>query len=426
MSQYFAISYPAAVKFIEKSQNIMSSPSADTATPVTPYRIFIAFLAMGLTAFGGPVAHIGYFHTEFVERRKWVDGEQFQDLIALCQFLPGPMSTQIGIAIGILRGRILGGFAAWLGFTAPSAILMIGLGVGTNLFESGLPMALVHGLKLAAVAIVAWALWLMARSSCTDVIRATLASAACVIMSFTSLVWIQIGVIAVAAIAGRVLIKPDGVSPAASETMRLSRTLGNFSAGILLGALVVLPIVVAFASLGVLDVFSSFFRVGSLVFGGGHVVLPLLQAEVVPPGWVDGDTFLAGYGAAQALPGPMFAFAGYLGAVATPGAGNIGGWFGGLVAIIAIFLPSFLLLTAALPYWQILRAKPALRASLAGVNAAVVGLLLAVFIDPVVTSSVLAPVDLITVLVGVALLAWQRIPVWSIVVLSAGAGTLLA
>ncbi len=404
----------------------MSSPPVDTAVPVTPWRIFIAFLTMGLTAFGGPVAHIGYFRTEFVERRKWVDGDQFQDLIALCQFLPGPMSSQVGIAIGILRGRIPGGIAAWLGFTTPSAILMIGLGVGTNLFESGLPVALVHGLKLAAVAIIAWALWQMARTSCTGVVRIALAAAACIVMLFTNLVWIQIAVIAVAALAGRLLIKPDGASVAASETVRLSRRFGTISAGILVAALIVLPIAAAFSGLFELDVFSSFFRVGSLVFGGGHVVLPLLQAEVVPPGWVDGDTFLAGYGAAQALPGPMFALAGYLGAVAAPGVGSAAGWTGGLIALVAIFLPSFLFLTAALPYWQILRAKPALRTALAGVNAAVVGLLLAVFIDPVVTSSVLALSDLAIVLAGVALLAWRRIPVWLIVVLSAAAGTLLA
>jgi len=404
----------------------MSFPTADNATPQTPWRIFLAFLTLGVTAFGGPVAHIGYFRTEFVERRKWIDADQFQDLIALCQFLPGPMSSQVGIAIGILRGRILGGFAAWLGFTTPSAILMIGLGVGTNLFDSGLPVSLVHGLKLAAVAIVAWALWQMARTSCTDLVRIALAVAACIVMLFTNLVWIQIGIIAAAAIAGRVLIKPDGASVPASEPVRLSRAFGNVSAGILLVALIVLPVAAVFTGLGELEVFSSFFRVGSLVFGGGHVVLPLLQAEVVPPGWVDGDTFLAGYGAAQALPGPMFAFSGYLGAVATPGGANALGWSGGLIALIAIFLPSFLILTAALPYWQILRAKPALRTSLAGVNAAVVGLLLAVFIDPVVTSSVLGPVDLAIVLAGVALLAWRRIPVWLIVVLSAGAGTLLA
>jgi len=404
----------------------MNSTPANPAAPIPPWRIFVAFLTMGVTAFGGPVAHIGYFRTEFVERRKWVDADQFQDLIALCQFLPGPMSSQVGIAIGILRGRMFGGVAAWLGFTAPSAILMIGLGVGTNLFDNGLPVSLVHGLKLAAVSIVAWALWQMARTSCTDFIRSALAVAACTVMLFTNLVWIQIAVIAGAALAGRVLIKPDGAPVSASETVPLSRTFGMVSAGILVGALIALPIVASFASLGELDVFSSFFRVGSLVFGGGHVVLPLLQAEVVPPGWVDGDTFLAGYGAAQALPGPMFAFAGYLGAVAAPGGGVAAGWPGGLIALIGIFLPSFLILTAALPYWQVLRAKPALRTSLAGVNAAVVGLLLAVFINPVVVSSVLAPADLAIVLVGVALLAWRQIPVWLIVVLSASAGTALA
>ncbi len=393
---------------------------------LSPWRIFIAFLTLGVSAFGGPVAHLGYFRTEFVERRKWIDAEQFQDLIALCQFLPGPMSSQVGFAIGMLRGRIPGGLAAWLGFTTPSAILMIGLGVGTNLFEGGLPPSLVHGLKLAAVAIVAWALWLMARTSCTDAIRIVLAVVACAIMVFTNLVWIQIGVIAAAAVAGRLLIKPQAAAVSASGGVPFSRTFAKVSAAVLVAALIILPVVVAVVDLPELAVFTSFFRVGSLVFGGGHVVLPLLQAEVVPPGWVGGDTFLAGYGAAQALPGPMFAFAGYLGAVAVPGAEGAGGWAGGLIALIAIFLPSFLILTAALPYWQLLRAKPALRTSLAGVNAAVVGLLLAVFIDPVVTSSVLAASDLAIVVVGVGLLAWQRVPVWLIVVLSASAGTLLA
>ncbi len=401
------------------------STSGATASP-SPWQIFLAFLTLGVTAFGGPVAHIGYFRTEFVERRKWIDGDQFQDLIALCQFLPGPMSSQVGFAIGMLRGRILGGLAAWLGFTAPSAVLMIGLGVGTNLFESGLPVSLVHGLKLAAVAIVAWAMWQMARTACTDVVRMGLTAAACLIMLFTNLVWIQVGVIAAAAIAGRLLIKPKAAAVSASEGVPFSRTFAMVSAGILVGALIALPIAAAFVDFAALDVFSSFFRVGSLVFGGGHVVLPLLQAEVVPPGWVDGDTFLAGYGAAQALPGPMFSFAGYLGAVAAPGVTSPGGWLVGLIALFAVFLPSFLILTAALPYWQSLRAKPALRTALAGVNAAVVGLLLAVFIDPVWTSSVLAPSDVTIVVVGVALLAWRKMPVWLIVVLSAAAGTALA
>jgi chromate transporter len=418
--------YIRPVKSIGKPSERMSISTPDDTASSSPWRIFIAFLTLGVTAFGGPVAHIGYFRTEFVERRKWIDGDQFQDLIALCQFLPGPMSSQIGFAIGMLRGRIPGGLAAWLGFTAPSAILMIGLGVGTNLFESGLPVSLVHGLKLAAVAIIAWALWQMGRTACTSVTKIALTVAACAIMLFTNLVWIQIGVIAAAAIAGRLLIKPDAAVLTAADGVPFSRTFGLVSAGILVGALIALPIIAAFADLAELDIFSSFFRVGSLVFGGGHVVLPLLQAEVVPPGWVDGDTFLAGYGAAQALPGPMFAFAGYLGAVATPGLANPGGWVVGLIALFAVFLPSFLILTAALPYWQSLRAKPTLRTALAGVNAAVVGLLLAVFIDPVVTSSVLAASDVGIVIIGVALLAWRGIPVWLIVVLSAAAGTLLA
>ena len=404
----------------------MSLPSIDNTATLSPWRIFTVFLVLGLTAFGGPVAHIGYFRTEFVERRKWIDSAQFQDLIALCQFLPGPLSSQVGFAIGMLRGRIPGGLAAWLGFTAPSALLMIGLGVGTNLFEGGLPSALVHGLKLAAVAIIAWALWQMGRTACTDITKIALAAAACTIMLFTSLIWIQIGVIAAAAVAGRLLIKPDAVAIAARDGVAFSRNFGLVSAVILVAALIALPIAAAFIDLAELDVFSSFFRVGSLVFGGGHVVLPLLQAEVVPPGWVDSDTFLAGYGAAQALPGPMFAFAGYLGAVATPGGAGPGGWAVGLLALFAVFLPSFLILTAALPYWQSLRTRPELRTALAGVNAAVVGLLLAVFIDPVLTSSVLSLNDAAIVIAGVGLLAWKRVPVWLIVVLSAAAGTVLA
>lgn len=400
--------------------------STTNSTPQPPWQIFLAFLTLGVTAFGGPVAHIGYFRTEFVERRKWIDGEQFQDLIALCQFLPGPMSSQVGFAIGMLRGRTLGGLAAWLGFTAPSAILMISLGVGTNLFEGGLPDSLIHGLKLAAVAIIGWALWQMARTSCTNAPRIAFAVAACTIMLFTNLVWIQVAVIIGAAIAGRFLLKPEAATVPATGTVTFSRLFALVSASILIGALIALPVATLFLDVALLDVFSSFFRVGSLVFGGGHVVLPLLQAEVVPPGWVDGDTFLAGYGAVQAVPGPMFTFAGYLGAVATPGGGTPGNWWGGLVALIAVFLPSFLILTAALPYWQELRTKPALRTALAGVNAAVVGLLLAVFIDPVLRSSVLGITDVTIVAVGVALLASRRVPVWLIVVLSAAAGTLLA
>jgi chromate transporter len=266
----------------------------------------------------------------------------------------------------------------------------------------------------------------MGRTACTSATKLALTAAACTIMLFTNLIWIQIGVIGAAAIAGRLLIKPEATAISASDGVPFSRNFGLVSAGILICALIALPIVAAFVNIAELDVFSSFFRVGSLVFGGGHVVLPLLQAEVVPPGWVDGDTFLAGYGAAQALPGPMFTFAGYLGAVAAPGAAGPGGWVMGLIALFAVFLPSFLILTAALPYWQSLRTKPALRTALAGVNAAVVGLLLAVFIDPVVTSSVLSLSDMGIVFVGIALLAWKRIPVWLIVVLSATAGTVLA
>ena len=281
-------------------------------------QIFWAFLVLGATAFGGPVAHFGYFRTEFVERRKWIDERGFADLVSLCQFLPGPASSQTGIAIGMIKGRWAGGIAAWLGFTTPAAIIMIGLGFGLSFAETSAGQGLVHGLKLAAVAVVAHALWGMARTACGDAVRASFAAVACILILFAGDAWFQLAVIALAAFAGSLILKDTPLDPANGTPTRGNRTAGFALLAVFLLMLFALPVVAESARSGNLDAFTSFFRVGSLVFGGGHVVLPLLEAEVVPTGWASTDAFLAGYGAAQAIPGPMFALTGYLGNVIDP------------------------------------------------------------------------------------------------------------
>lgn len=397
-------------------------------TPASPtvLQIFFAFLALGFTAFGGPIAHLGYYRAEFVDRRGWISAQEYQDLVALCQFLPGPASSQTAMGIGMLHRRMWGGFAAWLGFTLPATAIMVALGLGVTQFDTLLEARLVHGLKLAAVAIIAAALWQMGRTACTDATRIAFAGTACAIMLFTNLVWLQIAVIAFAALAGRLLLKAALPPKDSTPRKTFSRRTAMAAMGILLILLILLPVAAELSGNGDIALVSTFFRVGSLVFGGGHVVLPLLEAEVVPPGWTDTDTFLAGYGAAQAIPGPVFAFAGYLGAVMAPAISGLPGWLAGLIAVAAIFAPSFLLLAATLPHWQSLRSRAPLRAALSGVNAAVVGLLLAAFIDPVWTSSVKIPSDLAVVGVAAALLLWKRVPVWLIVLLTAAAGALLA
>ncbi|MBO20777.1 MAG: chromate transporter [Rhodospirillaceae bacterium] len=387
-------------------------------------QIFWAFLVLGATAFGGPVAHFGYFRTEFVERRKWIDERGFADLVSLCQFLPGPASSQTGIAIGMIKGRWAGGIAAWLGFTTPAAIIMIGLGFGLSFAETSAGQGLVHGLKLAAVAVVAHALWGMARTACGDAVRASFAAVACILILFAGDAWFQLAVIALAAFAGSLILKDTPLDPANGTPTRGNRTAGFALLAVFLLMLFALPVVAESARSGNLDAFTSFFRVGSLVFGGGHVVLPLLEAEVVPTGWASTDAFLAGYGAAQAIPGPMFALTGYLCNVIDPGYGYLGGWTGGALAIVAVFLPSFLLLGATLPFWDALRSRDRIRAALSGVNAAVVGLMLAVLFTPVWTSSVHDTSDFATVVVAIVLLSFWRLPPWLVVMLAAVAGFL--
>jgi len=375
--------------------------------------IFRIFLKLGLTSFGGPIAHLGYFREEFVARRRWLSESHYSDLIGLCQFLPGPASSQVGMAIGLTRGGLRGAFAAWLGFTAPSAIAMILFALAASSWGMQGPAGVVHGLLLAAVAVVAQAVWGMARALCPDAPRIVIALLSATAVLLRPDAWGQIGTIAFGAIAGLVLFarKPFAAREAVPP-VRVSRRLGAWALASFFILLLALPLLARFWPAQELQIFAGFYRAGSLVFGGGHVVLPLLQAAVVPTGWMSDDTFLAGYGAAQAVPGPLFTFAAYLGAAMSAGPG---GWLGGLLCLVAIFLPSFMLVVGVLPFWNALRNSAVAQAALAGVNAAVVGLLLAALYRPVWTSAVQGPVDAGLALLGaLALIRWKW-PSWSIV-----------
>jgi chromate transporter len=358
--------------------------------------VLAVFLRLGLTSFGGPIAHLGYFHDEFVVRRRWLDEKTYADLVALCQFLPGPASSQVGIAIGLSRAGYLGSLAAWLGFTLPSAVALALFAYGVEAFGGALGSGWLHGLKVVAVAVVAQAVLSMMRTLAPDRERATLAVVAAALVLTIPSAWGQIGAIVLGAAVGLVVL---------------------FFA-LLLG----LPLLAAaFPSQG-LTVFEAFYRAGSLVFGGGHVVLPLLQAAVVPPGWVTNDAFLAGYGAAQAVPGPLFTFAAYLGAVMST---QPNGWAGALLCLVAIFLPSFLLVIGALPFWDALRKRRWAQSALSGVNAAVVGLLLAALYQPVWTVGITSAEDFALAIAAFLLLFMWRAPPWLVVILSAAAGALI-
>lgn len=380
--------------------------------------VFAVFLRLGLTSFGGPVAHIGFFRDEFVSRRRWIDDRAYADLVALCQFLPGPASSQVGLAIGMMRGGYAGALAAWLGFTLPSALIMAACGYGLLTYGNVVPPALLHGLKLAALAVVANALYGMARNLCPDRIHAGFALTAAVAMLLADSTWLQVAVIAGAALGGGLFL--NGVAAESNDATtgpRIGRRAAIVAAVIFLLSLVVLPLLVAAADdHGLVAIFDAFFRVGSLVFGGGHVVLPLLQAELVPTGWIDDNAFIAGYGVAQAVPGPMFTLSAYLGAVVTPATGPAFGLAGAVTALVAVFLPSFLILIAVLPFWSAIRHMPTVRSVFAGVNAGVVGLLLAALYDPVWTSSVHSAIDLALTLVALFALAVLRLPSWTVVV----------
>jgi chromate transporter len=374
------------------------------------------FLKLGLTSFGGPVAHLGYFRDEFVVRRKWLDEANYVDIVALCQFLPGPASSQVGITIGILRAGLPGALCAWLGFTAPSALALILFGYGVTVFGDPSHSAWLHGLMIVAVAVVAQAVWGMARGLCPDRERVTLAIGAAVLALVLTSTVAQVGIIILGGIIGLLWL------PAAREN-EVAHLAVPFGRRIAIGALIVfftlligLPVLASASGDQTIKLVDSFYRSGSLVFGGGHVVLPLLQQEVVPRGWIGNDAFLAGYGAAQAVPGPLFTFAAYLGTAMGP---RPNGWLGGLICLVAIFLPSFLLLIGALPFWNDLRGQSVAQAGLKGINAAVVGLLLAALYTPIWTSSITRPFDFATALVAFLLLVFWRVPPWVVVVLGA-------
>jgi chromate transporter len=371
---------------------------------------------LGLTSFGGPIAHLGYFHEEYVKNRKWIDEQSYADLVALCQFLPGPASSQVSIAIGILRARFLGGIAAWIGFTLPSALALIAFGLGIGAFAGASDAGWLHGLKVVAVAVVAQAVWGMARSLCPDRERATIAIlAAIVTLAWPSAVG-QLSSIVIAALTGAVIFPRQTSSSSASMRFPIAKKTGIAAWIIFFVLLVGLPLYRQMAPSHALEVFDSFFRVGSLVFGGGHVVLPLLQTEVVAPGWVTNEQFVAGYGATQAVPGPLFTFSAYLGAVMSS---EPNGWTGAFLALVAIFLPSFLLVIGALPFWDLLRSVRMFQSALKGINAAVVGLLLAALYNPVWTSAIYSPADFALGLIAFALLMFWKFPPWLVVVLTA-------
>lgn len=394
-----------------------------TATHRSPWAVFLIFLRLGLASFGGPVAHLGYFRDEFVVRRHWLSERSYADLVALCQFLPGPASSQVGMALGLSRAGYAGALAAWLGFTLPSAIALILFALGIASYGDAMPAGVLHGLKVVAVAVVAQAVWGMARTLCPDVPRLSIMVAATCCVLLVPSAWGQVGVIIAAALIGLAAFRPQPGTAHEPLPISIRRRTGLLWLALFCALLLGLPLLASLFPSPLLAMVDAFYRAGSLVFGGGHVVLPLLQAEVVPTGWVDGDAFLAGYGAAQAVPGPLFTFAAFLGASMNQAPG---GWLGGLVALLAIFLPSFLLVLGALPFWEQLRRNRRTQAALMGVNAAVVGLLLAALYQPVWTSAIHRPEDFGLALVALtALLFWKLRP-WLVVLGSGVLGALLS
>jgi chromate transporter len=378
-----------------------------------------------MTCFGGPIAHIGYFRQEFVVRRRWLDERAYADLVALCQFLPGPASSQTGFSLGLMRAGYLGGLAAWIGFTLPSAIVLLLFAYGASSLSGPVGTGLLHGLKLVAVAIVAQAVWGMARSLCPDKQRASIAVASALIILFSSSSIAQIGAIALGGLLGFLLCRtgPSASSGHGHMPVPVSRSVGLLALTIFILALFGLPILKAVTQWQSVALFEAFYRSGALVFGGGHVVLPLLREATVSPGWVSDGAFLAGYGAAQAVPGPLFTFSAYLGAVVGPSPNGI---VGATIALIAIFLPGLLAITGTLPFWERFRRQDWAQSVMRGVNAAVVGLLGAALYNPVWTSSVSTPMDFGVALLGFVLLTVWEAPPLVVVLVSAIAGIVIA
>jgi chromate transporter len=400
---------------------VESEAAANDPTGPRWLEVLRVALKLGLTSFGGPVAHLGYFRNEYVVRRKWLDEATYADLVALCQFLPGPASSQVGIAVGQLRAGYAGALAAWVGFTLPSALALVLFAYGVDALGGALGSGWLHGLKVVAVAVVAQAVLGMMRALAPDRARATLAAVATVVVVAVPSAWGQIGAIVLGGIVGLFLPHPGAPSDPAALPVSVGRWAGAALLIVFFLLLVGLPFLATQSH--ALRVFEAFYRAGSLVFGGGHVVLPLLQASVVPPGWVSNDAFLAGYGAAQAVPGPLFTFSAYLGAVMGP---QPNGWTGAALCLVAIFLPSFLLVLGMLPFWDHLRRRPRVQAALRGVNAAVVGLLLAALYNPVWTAGITNAYDFALAVVAFLLLFMWQAPPLLVVLLSALGGALIA
>jgi chromate transporter len=389
----------------------------------SPVEVLRTFLKLGLISFGGPIAHIGYFRDEFVARRRWLDDKTYTDLVALCQFLPGPASSQIGFSIGLMRAGYLGGLAAWTGFTFPSEITLVLFAYGAHALAGPVGMGLLHGLKLVAVAIIAQAVFGMARTLCPDRQRAAIAALATLVILYSSSSIAQIGVILFGGVAGLLVCRTS--APVSTPPMRMpvSRRVGLASLTAFTLLLVGLPLIRSLGAPQGVALFEAFYRSGALVFGGGHVVLPLLRDAFEAPGWVSDNTFLAGYGAAQAVPGPLFTFAAYLGAVVEASPHGV---VGAAMGLVAIFLPGMLVLIGTLPFWDALRARVGAQAAMHGINAAVVGLLGAALYSPVWTSSVNTKGDFAVALIGFVLLTmWHARPLL-VVFLGALAGIVLA
>ncbi|NPC94600.1 chromate transporter [Bacillus sp. WMMC1349] len=369
---------------------------------------------LGLTSFGGPIAHLGYFHAEYIHKRKWLDEKNYADLVALCQFLPGPASSQVGIGIGVMRAGILGGVLAFIGFTLPSVIALILFALivqGLDIANAGW----IHGLKIVAVVVVAHAILGMAQKLTPDVKRKTIALLALLATLLWQTAFTQVGVIIISAFIGYYIYQQQKESTKSVMPFPVSRRFAFICLSLFFGLLIFLPVLSELTASRWIQMFDHFYRSGSLVFGGGHVVLPLLEREFVLTGWLSEEAFLAGYGAAQAVPGPLFTFASYLGAV-------MNGWQGGLLATVAIFLPAFLLILGALPFWDTLRRNPKINGALMGVNAAVVGILISAFYEPIWTSSILEPLDFAFAALLFSMLVYWKLPPWVIVVTGAIGG----
>lgn len=403
--------------------SIVHAPQSENRERGAVLDVLLVFLRLGVSSFGGPIAHIGYFRNEFVTRRRWLDEQAFADLVALCQFLPGPASSQVGFSVGLMRAGYLGGLAAWTGFTLPSAIVLVLFAYGASSLGGPLGTGLLHGLKLVAVAIVAQAVWGMARTLCPDRERASIATVAALIILFSTAAVSQIAAILLGALAGLWLCRAAPPPAGGHVAMPVSRRAGAIALAAFFVLLLVFLLLPNHLHLQGFDLFAAFYRSGALVFGGGHVVLPLLREAFVAPGWVSDDAFLAGYGAAQAVPGPLFTFSAYLGAVVKA---EPNGLAGAVLGLIGIFLPGILILVGMLPFWDAFRMRSGAQAAMRGVNAAVVGILGAALYNPVWTSAVKTPGDFAVALVGfVLLVAWRAPPLLAVVVSACG-GVLLA